>query len=312
MRRGVATRLRGYAVDMSEQPETTVTADRRCAQCGYSLRTLPRRGKCPECGYSVIRSLHLPKTRSLLEVEDRILARRETIERWHWWTTIFTIVLLTLSLIAVLLILLPIIPEMHDAPEDLTYAIAVMIGGTLITGLLLGLLGLAVRAWLGVLRQHADYVNWCRTRGDSSRTADQRNRDYRIYRTINDFEYLAGTLNVLRWIVIVLLALVLILPALGTRAFTLWQIISELFALLLMGLYGVALLSAFHLVAHARHRHARSIDYYRAAGVYEASITHDAGAEDAADAKTRTIRSFGGPSSCNNTNAEGVRSSRTT
>ena len=27
-----------------------ITGDLFCAECGYNLRTLPRRGRCPECG----------------------------------------------------------------------------------------------------------------------------------------------------------------------------------------------------------------------------------------------------------------------
>lgn len=27
-----------------------ITGDLYCAECGYNLRTLPRRGRCPECG----------------------------------------------------------------------------------------------------------------------------------------------------------------------------------------------------------------------------------------------------------------------
>src|SRR6266566_2858560 len=44
-----------------------VAEDRLCSNCGYNLRTLPRRGNCPECNWPVAASLATDSFRDVNE-----------------------------------------------------------------------------------------------------------------------------------------------------------------------------------------------------------------------------------------------------
>lgn len=53
----------------------------QCHKCGYSLRSLSRKGLCPECGTPVIDSLRSNDERALFKREIRILFRMNNYRR---------------------------------------------------------------------------------------------------------------------------------------------------------------------------------------------------------------------------------------
>ncbi|TVQ55492.1 MAG: hypothetical protein EA377_03350 [Phycisphaerales bacterium] len=240
----------------------TVERDRPCAKCGYSLRTMPRKGTCPECGYSVIRSLHLPVTRRLLEREDRVLARRDAAARWRSRVTVLAIVLLTMAGIALAAIALPILPGFAES-ERAARITAIIIVTMLAGGLLPGTLLLLLRQWLNVQVQHADYIDICRRSGDGARAEDERKRDGRILRRIGDYQ---------TYTLILSLILVVLISMVGLFIATLvWgvgdgvQAIRTNPLMIASALFWILLPSLLLWIARARHLHAQSIQYSRAA-----------------------------------------------